>query len=66
MLHFILRLCGARVVVCNKLSRLAFAIAKSVVHYNKEYRSAMPKIYFKKICFSFVFKYSSLLTAVVL
>ena len=33
----------ALIAVCNKLLRQAFAIAKSGVEYNKEYRSAMPK-----------------------
>lgn len=33
----------ALIAVCNKLLRQAFAIAKSGVEYNKEYRSPMPK-----------------------
>jgi hypothetical protein len=33
----------ALIAVCNKLLRQAFAIAKSGVEYNKEYRSTMPK-----------------------
>ena len=33
----------ALIAVCNKLLRQSFAIAKSGVEYNKEYRSAMPK-----------------------
>lgn len=33
----------ALIAVCNKLLRQAFAIAKSGVEYNKEYKSPMPK-----------------------
>lgn len=33
----------ALIAVCNKLLRQDFAIAKSGVEYNKEYRSTMPK-----------------------
>ncbi len=33
----------ALIAVCNKLLRQAFAIAKSGVEYNNEYRSTMPK-----------------------
>jgi hypothetical protein len=35
--------CNFALFVCNKLLRQAFAIAKSGVEYNKEYKSPMPK-----------------------